>query len=135
MLLDLEIWIDRREHEFMHKPHTKEISLLSCLTPHSDYSTEAWKGMVHGLLSKHWRHFCREEDYVAEARQLHRGMVNRGNCPESLKQLFSEVSSRLNREKEAIGSNRVSKLQLDLRQRDETKYMKKIALLHQECHP
>ena len=85
LFLDLEIWIDRTEKLFMHKPHTKEISLLLCLPPHSAHLKEAWKRMMHGLLSKYWRHCCRELDYVAEVQQLHRGMVNRGHCPKNLK--------------------------------------------------
>ena len=102
MFLDLEIWIDRREYKCMCKPHTKEIYLLLCLPPHSEHPKEAWKEMIHGSLSKHWRNCCREEDYVTEAKQLHTGIVNRGHCPESLKQLISEASSRLKREKEAM---------------------------------
>ena len=44
-----------------------------------------------------------------------------GHFPENLNQLFSEVSSRLKRETEAIGSDPVSKMQLDLKQVDEKK--------------
>ena len=81
----------------MHKPHTKDISLLLCLPPHSEHPKEVWKGMINGLLNKHWRHCFREVDHVAEVQQLNRGMVNRWNCQESLKQLFYEVNCRLER--------------------------------------
>ena len=119
----------------MHKPHTKEISLLLCLPPHSAHLKEAWKGMMHGLLSKYWRHCCRELDYVAEVQQLHRCMVNRGHCPKNLKWLFYEVSCKLKRDNESIGFKREVKLQLDLRKSEEDKDMRKIMLLHQEYHP
>ena len=66
VFLDLEIWIDRRENIFMHKPHTKEISLLLHLPPHSAHPKEFWKVMMHGLLNKHWMRCCKEEDHVAE---------------------------------------------------------------------
>ena len=49
VFVDLEIWIDRKEHTFMHKPHTKEISLLLHLPPHSSYPKELWKVTIHGL--------------------------------------------------------------------------------------
>ena len=94
----------------MHKTRTKEISLLLCLPPRSAHPKEDWKGMIHGLLRKYWRHFCREADYVAEVQQLRRGMVNMGHCPESLKTLFLEVSYSLNRETETMGLNRISEL-------------------------
>ena len=119
----------------MHKPHTKDISLLLCLLPHSAHLKEVWKGMIHGLLSKHWMICCREEHYVVEVWQFCRGIVNRVHCPESLKQLFSEVSCRLTREKEMIGLRRVEELRLCLRQDDKVKDTKKITLLHQEHHP
>ena len=80
VFLYLEIRIDRMEKICMHKLHTKEISLLSCLSPHSAHPKEFWKGMIYGLLSKRWRRCCREADYVVELQQLCRGMVNRGHC-------------------------------------------------------
>ena len=79
MFLDLVIWIDRRDKLFMHKPHTKDVSLLSCLPPHSAHPKEVWKGMIHVLLRKYWRNFCREADHVVEVQQLCRGMVNKGH--------------------------------------------------------
>ena len=71
--------------------------------------------MIHGLLSKYCRHCYREEDCVAEVQKLHRGMVNMEHCPESLKELFCEVSCTLKREMEKIGRNQVANLKLDLR--------------------
>ena len=76
IFLDLEIWIDRKEQRFMFKPHTKEISLLLCLPPHSAHPKEVWKGMIHGLLSKYWRHCCRIEDCRVEVQRSCRGMIN-----------------------------------------------------------
>ena len=40
VFLDLEIWIDRKEKMFVHKPHTKEISLLLCLPPYLEHPKE-----------------------------------------------------------------------------------------------
>ena len=57
--------------------------------------------------------------------------MNRVHCPESLKQLFLEVSCKLNRETENMGFNRIDELQLDLRPTAETMDMKKMILLHQ----
>ena len=67
--------------------------------------------------------------------QLHRDLTNRGHCPVILKQLFTEVSNILKREKETIGSEPVADVQLELKVEKESKDMKKILLLHQECHP
>ena len=61
--------------------------------------------------------------------------MNRGHCPESLKQLFLEVNCRLNIEMATMGFNRTSELQLCLRSNAETKDMKKMILLHQEHRP
>ena len=135
MFLDLEIWIDRGEQKFMYKPHTKKISLLLCLQPHSPHPKEVWKGMIHGLLSKCWSHCCRIEDYIAEAQQLHIGLMNRGNCPVILKQLFTEVSKNLKKEKATIGSDPVADVRLEMKVEQDSKSIKKMLLLHQEHHP
>ena len=81
VFLDLEIWNDRKDKKFTHKPYTKEISLLLHLPPHSAHTKEVWKGMIHGLLRKHWRHCCKIEDHIVEVEQSHKGMINRRYFP------------------------------------------------------
>ena len=135
VFLDLEIWIDRKEQRFMFKPHTKEISLLLYLPPHSAHPKDVWKGMIHGLLSKYWRHCCRIEDYRKEVQQLYRGMVNRGHCPAQLKQLFEEVSVSLEKEHSLVGTAVDSRLHSKFNSKLRTKDMSKMVLLHQEYHP
>ena len=130
MFLDLEMWIDRKEQRFMFKPHAKEISLLLCLPPHSAHPKDVWKGMIHGLLSKYWRHCCRIEDYRNEVQQLHRGMINRGHCPEHLKKLFEEVSSSLAKGNSSVGTEVESRVHLDRNSNQKSKDMSKIVLLH-----
>ena len=62
-------------------------------------------------------------------------MVNRGHFTEDLKQLFTEVSKSLGREHVEIDPVQVSKIAQYLKLVDETKFTKKIMLLHQEHHP
>ena len=135
VFLDLEIWIDRKEQRFMFKPHAKEISLLLYLPPHSAHPKDAWKGMIHGLLSKYWRHCCRIEDYKNEVQQLYRGMINRGHCPAQLKQLFEEVSNSLEKRNSPVGTEVDSRIHLQCNSKLRAKDMSKIVLLHQEYHP
>ena len=108
----------------MHKLHTNKISLLLCLPPQSADPKETLRGMIHGLLSKHWRYCCRIEDYTAKVQQLCRGLMNRGHCPVILKQLFTEVSNILKKEKEIIGSAPLEDVQLELKVEQESKDMK-----------
>lgn len=67
--------------------------------------------------------------------QLHRGLINRGHCPEHLKQLFSEVSNNLAKGNSSIGTEIESKSHPDQNLNQESKNMSKIVLLHQEYHP
>ena len=70
-----------------------------------------------------------------EVQQLYRGMINRGHCPEHLKQLFGEVSSNLAKGNSPVGTEIESKLHSDLNLSQKSKDMSKIVLLHQEYHP
>ena len=119
----------------MFTPHTKEISLLLYLPPHSAHPKDVWKGMIHGLLSKHWRHCYRIEDYRKEVQQSHRGMINRGHCPTQLKLLFEEVGNILEKANSPVGKEVDSRINLQGNSKLEVKDMSKIVLLHQEYHP
>ena len=49
-----------------------------------------------------------------EVQKLCRGMINRGHFPVNLKQLFSEVSNNLKREKDTIGADPLVRIKPEL---------------------
>ena len=107
----MEIWIDRQNSQFLHEPQNKKEYLFLCLPLHSAHPKEVWKGMIHGLLNKYWRHCCRTKDCIADVRQPYKSLINRCHCPVDLRLLFKDVSEKLEKKhalEESIGNKIVS---------------------------
>ena len=80
------------------------------------------------------RNCCRVEDCIAGVRELHRGLINRGNCPVELTLSFHKVIESLEAHHKTEGGKVNQKSIVILKKIEEKKHENKIILPHQEFH-
>lgn len=121
--LDLEIWKDPKSNAICTKTFQKPMNLFLYIPANSAHSPGVLKSIIYGNLRRYWYQNTNTADYIQVSAQFANNLKARGHDPATIKTLFLEAASMLDR----IASPSFVPVRTDTR--------KNSAIFHMDYHP
>ena len=133
--LDLNIWIDKKDHKLAYSTYQKEMNLFLYIPPHSAHPNNTTKSLIYGLLKTYHRQNPNPSDFQQMSKLLFKRLQSRGHKHTNLKLLFKETLTKLTSPHSKLLIHKPSKISSPPTHHPISTTPKNNLFLHLQYHP